>query len=420
MRLTKETRRRLGVESLEARDVPSSWRGWSPPANSQVSGLVYIDQNADGQAQNWEWRMNGVAVTLTGRDTAGNWVSRSATTDAGGIYWFKGLPAGNYAIEVNAPGGYTAGGNTVGAFGGNPGGSTISNLNIPSGQSSGAYNFGLLTTTTPKPAPYCPPPPPQACPPPVANSQVSGLVYADENRDGRAQDWERRLQGVIVTLTGTDTAGNSISRTTTTDQGGIYWFRTLPAGTYAIQVTTPAGYTPGQSSVGAFGGNPQPNLITAIIIPTGQSSGAYNFGQLQPTPPVCEPPPPPVCEPPPPPPVQTSTIGGLVFLDLDQSGTFTDGDTRLPNVPVTITGTTTGGQEVSLATTTGADGTYNFGNLVAGTYSIAVEQPPDTLVGTSAAGMFGGAPVINGIVEIPIPAGQTSAGYDVSFIERLR
>jgi hypothetical protein len=237
-------------------------------------------------------------------------------------------------------------------------------------------------------------------------------VYADENRDGRAQDWERRLQGVTVTLTGTDTAGNAVTRTTTTDQGGIYYFTILPAGTYAIRVTTPAGYTPGQSSVGAFGGNPQPNLITSIVIPAGQSSGAYNFGQLQPTPPVCPPPPPP--------PVQASTISGLVFLDLDQSGTFNEGDTRLPNVPVTITGTTGGGQAVSLSTTTGADGTYNFGNLGAGTYSIAVEQPDGTLAGQSAAGTFGGAPVENGILDIPVPAGQTSAGYDVSFIERLR
>ena len=399
MRVRMQTR--LGVEPLEARDVPSGWR-WSPPANSQVSGMVYRDENADGQAQNHEWRFQGAAVALTGRDTAGNWVSRQTTTDAGGIYWFKGLPAGNYAIKVTSPTGYTAGGNTVGAFGGTPGGSTIGNLNIPTGQSSGGYNFGQLRTSTPPPAPYCPPPP-------VANSQVSGLVYADENRDGRAQDWERRLQGVTVTLTGTNAAGAAVTRTTTTDQGGIYYFTTLPAGTYAIRVTTPAGYTAGQSSVGAFGGNPQPNLITAINIPAGQSSGAYNFGQLQSTPPVC-----------PPPPAQTSTIGGLVYLDLDQSGTFNAGDTRLPNVPVTITGTTTGGQAVSLATTTGADGTYNFGNLGAGTYLIAVEQPDGTLAGQSSAGSFGGAPVENGIVDIPVPAGQTSVGYDVSFIERLR
>ena len=70
--------------------------------------------------------------------------------------------------------------------------------------------------------------------------------------------------------------------------------------------------------------------------------------------------------------------------------------------------------------TTGADGTYNFGTLAAGTYSILVEQPPNTLAGQSAAGSFGGSPVINGILDIPVPAGQTSVGYDVGFIERLR
>ena len=47
----KESRRtHLGVEPLEARDVPSAWSFWSrPPATSQVSGMVYADQNADGQ-----------------------------------------------------------------------------------------------------------------------------------------------------------------------------------------------------------------------------------------------------------------------------------------------------------------------------------------------------------------------------------
>ncbi len=91
--------------------------------------------------------------------------------------------------------------------------------------------------------------------------------------------------GVTVTLTGADIAGNAVNRTAITDQGGIYYFMSLPAGIYRIQVITPTGYTPGQSIVGAFGGNPQLNLITNIVVPTGQVSGAYNVGELGPTPP---------------------------------------------------------------------------------------------------------------------------------------
>ena len=153
----------------------------------------------------------------------------------------------------------------------------------------------------PPPPPPCPPPPPPppVCPPPP--SQVSGLVYFDKNKDGRDQDNEPRLQGVTVTLTGQDQGGNPVSRTTTTDGGGIYVFRDLPAGVYSIRVTTPDGYNAGQSLAGgAFGGQAQPNLITQINIPAGQSSGGYNFGEIKPEPPA--PPPPPPCPPPPPPP----------------------------------------------------------------------------------------------------------------------
>src|SRR3954469_25506944 len=69
----KESRRtHLRVEPLEARDVPSAWGlSTSPQANSQVSGMVYADQNADGHAQNWERRLQGVLVVLTGSDAAG-------------------------------------------------------------------------------------------------------------------------------------------------------------------------------------------------------------------------------------------------------------------------------------------------------------------------------------------------------------
>jgi hypothetical protein len=250
----------------------------SDPTTAAISGMVYIDGNGDGHAQDWEWRFAGVQVFLTGSASAGvpgNMIRQNAITDQGGIYWFKNLPAGGYSIRINPPDGYRPGDHDIGAFGGIPNGATIELLHVPAGQISGAYNFGLTTGGVA----------PESPPPHVANSQVSGLVYVDENGDGFAQDWEWRLQGVTVTLTGTDTYGDIISRTTTTDQGGLYYFTALAAGTYQIQVTTPAGYTPGQSIVGDFCGNPQPNLITNIFVPTGAVSGAYNLGELGPTPP---------------------------------------------------------------------------------------------------------------------------------------
>src|SRR5215213_3416785 len=124
-------------------------------------------------------------------------------------------------------------------------------------------------------------------------SQVSGLVYVDQNANGVAEPTEPRLAGVTITLTGTSADGDSVTVTATTDAGGIYMFQNLEAGTYTIQATTPAGYTAGQSSVGAFGGSTGPNVTTNIAIPQGQGSGGYNFGELVPPPNPCPPPPPP-------------------------------------------------------------------------------------------------------------------------------
>jgi hypothetical protein len=234
---------------------------------------------------------------------------------------------------------------------------------------------------------------------------VSGLVYADLNKDGFAQDTETRLQGVTVTLTGKDTSGNSVSQTTTTDQGGIYYFRNLPAGTYQIQVTMPVGYTPGGATVGAFGGNPSPNLTTNIVIPTGQSSGAYNFGELQSTPMPCG------CTCHQPPPATTSAIGGFAYIDVNRDGVFDSGDTLLQGVTITLSGA------ANATATTAADGTYSFGSLAAGTYSLVATLPDGLLTGHSAAGTFGGNLADNAVMNIPVPAGQTSTGYNFGFEE---
>jgi choice-of-anchor A domain-containing protein len=255
--------------------VASSWTGfgqvrYQPPeitpsfGTSKLVGMVYRDENSDGNAQDWEWRFEGVHVALSGTDIFGNPVARSTTTDVGGIYRFANLVAGTYTINVTAPDGYLPGTGDVGAFGGTPGLNTVTGISVPVNQVSGGYNFGQLVPPAP----------------PVAESRLVGMVYRDENADGDPQDWEWRFEGVSVSLTGTDLYGNPVARTTTTNAGGIYRFADLVAGIYSIVVTPPAGYAPGMGDVGAFGGTAGLNTVTGITVPESQISGGYNFGQL--------------------------------------------------------------------------------------------------------------------------------------------
>jgi hypothetical protein len=139
-KIARRSRRLLSVEALDDRINPSCGCPHLPP--SQISGLVYFDQNKDGVAQDSEPRLQGVTVTLTGHSQDGDNVTLQTTTDAGGIYMFQGLEAGTYKIKVSAPSGYTPGESSVGAFGGTTGGNVITNISIPQGQGSGAYNFG--------------------------------------------------------------------------------------------------------------------------------------------------------------------------------------------------------------------------------------------------------------------------------------
>jgi hypothetical protein len=227
--------------------------------------MVYVDVNHDGQPQDSETRLQSVTVTLTG--TGGN-PTLTTTTDAGGIYSFAVPTGGTYSIAADTPSGYVAGTSTVGAFGGTPQPGMITGISIVQGQGSGGYNFAELVPEEPPP---CMPLPP---------SGVSGMVYFDQNQDGQPQDNEMRFQGVSVLLSGQDLTGNPVSVSATTDAGGIFTFTGLAAGTYSIQVTAPGGYVAGQSSTGVFGGTAQPNLITAITIPGGQSSGGYNFAEI--------------------------------------------------------------------------------------------------------------------------------------------
>lgn len=229
--------------------------------NSRLSGMVYRDENKDGLPQNWEWRFQGVSVELTGTDVYGFAVSRNTTTDAGGIYRFKDLPAGNYSVVVTTPAGHLPGLGTTGLFGGTPGLNTVTAITIPASQVSGGYNFGQIVA-------------------PVATSRISGMVYRDENADELPQNWEWRFQGVAVSLSGTDLYGTPVTRGTTTDAGGIYRFKDLPAGTYSVVVPAPVGYAPELGTIGLFGGTPGLNTVTGITIPEAGVSGGYNFGQL--------------------------------------------------------------------------------------------------------------------------------------------
>lgn len=68
----------------------------------------------------------------------------------------------------------------------------------------------------------------------VIASSIGDLVWNDYNRDGIQDDGEPGIEGVPVTLTGTDADGNPVSRSTETGEAGEYLFDELASGDYEV------------------------------------------------------------------------------------------------------------------------------------------------------------------------------------------
>ena len=83
------------------------------------------------------------------------------------------------------------------------------------------------------------------------------------------------------------------------------------------------------------------------------------------------------------------TFAGFSYVDTNNDGQMATNERGLGGVSVSLAGTTTSGQAVTMSTTTAADGSYSFSNVLAGTYSVTEVAPAQYQVGqaTPAAGV---------------------------------
>lgn len=121
---------------------------------------------------------------------------------------------------------------------------------------------------------------------------------------------------------------------------------------------------------------------------------------------------------PPPPTAGTASLSGSVFLDIDQNGTFNDGDEGLAGVTITLTGIDDLGNSVTRTAVTDASGAYSFTGLRAGTYTLVETVPSEfTFVdGEDFAGTVDGASVGSAtndrISDISLGDGQNGVNYN--------
>ncbi len=101
---------------------------------------------------------------------------------------------------------------------------------------------------------------------------------------------------------------------------------------------------------------------------------------------------------------QPSTLSGTEFIDANGNGTLDTGELTVQNATIQLTGTDVLNDTINLTTSTAANGTYSFGALNPGTYTITAIQSPYLTAGQAVPGSEGGtAPDAN---EIQLTIGE--------------
>ncbi|MFI3156731.1 MAG: SdrD B-like domain-containing protein [Methylococcaceae bacterium] len=179
-------------------------------------------------------------------------------------------------------------------------------------------------------------------------ASVSGFVYLDADNNGVKDALEAGLMGVGITLTGTDSLGNPIAFSATTNADGSYLFDQLGSGVYQLNETQPD-YIDGKDSAGSLGGIVSNDQISAITVKAGEHSSNNNFGEQR-----------------------AASLGDKVWNDSNANGIQDPGEQGIAGVSVKLL---TAAGAVQSTATTDSQGNYLFNQLAPGTYALQVTAP---------------------------------------------
>jgi hypothetical protein len=142
------------------------------PTTGEVYGIVYQDANGNGQRDNGENGISGIVVSVL--DANGD--TKRASTNASGEYSIQGVAVGSATVTVQAS---TLPANSNLTVGDNP-----SSVNVVGGSRNDAGLDGYVIAQNPQPT----------------TGKVCGIVYFDENKNGKQDKDEDGSKSIIVSI----------------------------------------------------------------------------------------------------------------------------------------------------------------------------------------------------------------------------
>jgi hypothetical protein len=276
-----------------------------------ITGTLFLDDDRDGE--------NDIA---SGGDSpfktrtyvylrCSNGTLVSTRTDSTlGRYAFTNLAAGqDYTVYINNIAGYTF--------------TTPQSILIPNLVGNQTVDFGIYNTTS------------------TLTYTISGVKYNDTDPYGVYNTGDTRISNWGIYLyTGTNTSAVPYRQNYT--YNGNYFFNDVPPGTYTLVELVEPGWTNMTVSIVTF------DLTDHVVQDFFNNYTAFsNTTQLY-------------------------SIGGRIFNDIDNSGTYTTGDTAISNQLVILYDNV--GYPIDFAPSN-SSGLYVFASLASGNYSLMAQTP---------------------------------------------
>ncbi|MGE0881810.1 MAG: SdrD B-like domain-containing protein [Acidimicrobiia bacterium] len=370
-------------------DVDFSYTG-----TSSLGDKVWLDMNADGVQDPGEPGIASIPVTLIwgGPDddvsTTGDNLTFTTSTDSTGDYLFDHLPPGSFRVTLtsgNLPAGLTPTYDLDGT-----GTAHVVATTLSDGQHRTDVDFGYAGVAS------------------LGDTVWYDVDNSGDTTQGPDEPGIANVQ-VNVTWAGPDnllsTAADNVTFTATTDADGVYVADNLPYGDYdlaVVEADLPDGMTATYDLDGIVSASITTTSVAADDLGTEEVDEAnrrdVDFSYTG-----------------------TGSIGDLVWEDEDADGTVDDTEAGIEAVTLQVTwagpdGTIGNADDVTVMTTTDADGIYGVGNLPAGNYRVAVDS---TTVPTGMVAVYdldGGSTADgDGVALAPLSEGEDRTDVDFGY-----